>query len=58
MKKFDKEFDILSLHYETEELFKEFFCNYLSGNMKYIEKVCGKTALAVVKAEIARRNTE
>jgi hypothetical protein len=58
MKKFDKDFDILNLHYEAEEVFKEFFCNYLSGNMKYVEKVCGKVALAVVKSEIARRQTE
>jgi hypothetical protein len=58
MQKYDRDFDLLALTYETEELFKEFFCNYLSGNIKYIDKVCGKAALAVVKSEITRRTTE
>jgi hypothetical protein len=43
---------------EVAEIFKEFFCNYLSGNKQYIEKVCGKTALAIVKSELQRRQTE
>lgn len=46
------------MHFETEELFKEFFCNFLAGNIKYIEKVCGREALAVCKTEIARRQSE
>jgi len=43
------------LPYEAEEIFKEFYSNYLSGNLEYIEKVCGKAALAVVKTEVKRR---
>jgi len=37
MQKYDAEFDLEDLSYEAEEVFKEFFCNYLSGNLKYIE---------------------
>jgi hypothetical protein len=55
MQRFDKDFDLVKLHFEVEEIFKEFFCNYLNGNLKYLEKVCGKAALAVVKTELARR---
>jgi len=58
MQKYDRDFDMVDLHYECEEVFKEFFCNYLSGNTKYLEKVCGRSALAVVKTEIKRRETE
>ena len=31
MKKFDANFDLIELHYEAEEVFKEFFCNFLEG---------------------------
>ena len=33
MKKYDPDFDIMELHYEAEEIFKEFFCNFLEGNI-------------------------
>jgi hypothetical protein len=46
------------LHYEAEEVFKEFFCNYLAGHLEYLEKVCGKAGLAIVKGELKRRETE
>lgn len=42
MQKYDPEFDIQQLHFEAEEIFKEFYCNFLAGNLDYIEKVCGK----------------
>jgi len=58
MKQYDPEFDLISLSYEAEEIFKEFYCNFLSGNLEYIEKVCGKAALAISKTEIKRRVTE
>ena len=32
MKRYDAEFDMEALTYETEEIFKEFYCNYLTGN--------------------------
>ena len=52
MKRYDPEFDIEELGAEVEALFMELFCNYLNGNIQYIEKVCGLTALGVLKATI------
>jgi hypothetical protein len=36
MKKYDPDFDIIELHYEFQEIFKEFFCNFLEGNLDYL----------------------
>jgi len=36
MKKYDKDFDLENLTFEAEEIFKEFFCNYLAGNKEYL----------------------
>lgn len=36
MKKYDPEFDVLELAFEAEEVFKEFFCNFLEGNLEYL----------------------
>jgi hypothetical protein len=58
MLKYDPHFDIQELHFEAEEVFKEFFCNYLEGNMEYLTKVCGGAGLAIVKGELTRRVTE
>ena len=58
MQKYDPYFDINDLTIEAKEVFKEFFCNYLAGNLEYLEKVSGQQALAVSKAEIKRRTTE
>lgn len=58
MKRFDPEFDLYNLSYEFEEIFKEFYCNYLTGHLEYLDKICGKQALAVVKTEVKRRQTE
>lgn len=52
MKKYDADFDIEELTYEAEEIFQEFFCNYLAGNAKYMDKVCGGPALGTTKAMI------
>jgi len=41
MQKYDPTFDLQELNFEAQEIFKEFFCNYLSGNLEYLEKVCG-----------------
>jgi hypothetical protein len=43
---------------EAEEIFMEFYCNFLSGNLEYLEKVSGGTALGICKAELTRRKTE
>ena len=42
MQKYDPTFDIQELHFEAEEIFKEFYCNFLAGNLEYLEKVCGR----------------
>mmetsp|Transcript_881 Transcript_881/g.916 ORF Transcript_881/g.916 Transcript_881/m.916 type:complete len:173 (+) Transcript_881:425-943(+) len=58
MQKYDKDFELYDLTYEVEEIFKEFFCNYLSGNLPYLEKTSGGPALAIVKSELKTRETE
>ena len=58
MKLYDPEFDINELPFESEEVFKEFFCNFLAGNQEYLEKVSSGQALAIAKAEFKRRKTE
>lgn len=58
MQEYDPDFDIEELCFESEEVFKEFFCNYLAGNLKYIEMVCGNTALALTKSSIQLREKE
>ena len=37
MKRYDPEFDFLSMQYEVEEVFREFYCNYLDGNKEYVK---------------------
>ena len=46
------------LQFEAEEIFKEFFCNFLSGNVEYLEKVASGQALAVTKSDVKVRRTE
>eukprot|EP00347_Sterkiella_histriomuscorum_P003414 403364389 len=58
MQKYDPEFDLNNLAAEFQEIFKEFYCNYLSDNVEYLEKVCGNAGLAVTKSEVKRRQTE
>ena len=58
MKKYDPDFDILELTFEAEEVFKEFYCNFLEGNLEYLSKVCGMAGLAIVKGDLKRREVE
>lgn len=58
MRKYDQKFDLQDLNIEFQEIFKEFFCNYLSGNVEYLEKVCGGPGLAITKGECKRREAE
>ena len=58
MQKYDPEFDLEELTYESQEIFQEFFCNYLTGNQEYLDMVCGQTALAVVKSSVQLREKE
>lgn len=58
MQAYDKSFDLEDLTAEVEELTKEMFCNYLSGNEAYMEKVTGNVAHAFFKAMIELRKKE
>lgn len=58
MEAFDPYFDFAELEIEVTEIFKEFYCNFLSGNLEYLETVSGGPALAICKSEIKRRTTE
>ena len=55
MEQYDPEFDLHDLEEESTEIFTEFYCNFLAGNLAYLEKVSGSTALAICKTEIKRR---
>lgn len=58
MQRYDPHFNLEELSFEAEEIFKEFFCNFLSGNVEYLEKVAGGQALAVTKSDVKVRKTE
>ena len=58
MRRYDPDFDIEQLAFEAEEVFKEFYCNYLTGNKQYIELVCGPTVSPVLKAMCELREKE
>ena len=58
MQEYDQDFDIEDLTHEVEELTKEFFCNYLTGNQEYIDTVMGGPAHSFCKAMIELRLKE
>jgi len=58
MKKYDPEFDFEELEVEALEIFREFYCNFLTGNKEYLGLVCGGTAGALCKAHIELREKE
>ena len=58
MEAYDPYFDFDELEIEATEFFKEFYCNFLSGNLDYLETVSAGPALAICKTEIKRRATE
>lgn len=58
MQQYDPYFDFEELEVEATDIFAEFYCNFLSGNLEYLEKVAGGVALAVCKAEFKRREVE
>jgi hypothetical protein len=58
MQAYDKDFDIEDLTAEVEELGKEMFCNYFTGNQAYMDKITGGTAAAFFKAMIELRKKE
>lgn len=58
MKLYDADFDLENLAFECEEVFKEFYCNFLAGNKTYIELVCEGTVASLLKALIELREKE
>jgi len=52
MQAYDPYFDFEELEYEATEVFQEFYCNFLAGNLEYLQKVSAGTALAVCKGDI------
>ena len=58
MEAYDPYFQFEDLETEATEIFKEFYCNFLSGNLEYLGTVSGGPALAICKGEIKRRATE
>ena len=58
MQKYDPEFDLEDLTDEAEEIFKEFYCNFLTGNAEYLDMVCGGTAGALTKSHVEVRAKE
>lgn len=57
MKRYDPEFDFLSMHYEVEEVFREFYCNYLDGNKEYVKYLTTGEA-TIMQALIELREKE
>ena len=58
MQAYDPYFDFNDLEIEAKDIFQEFYCNFLAGNLEFLEKVAGGVALAICKAEIKRRKDE
>ena len=50
MQRYDPDFDLEELRDEAQEIFQEFYCNFLSGNTEYLDMVAGGTAGALCKA--------
>jgi hypothetical protein len=55
MQAFDPYFDLDELESEATEIFQEFYCNFLAGNLEYLEKVSGGEGLAICKGDIEVR---
>jgi hypothetical protein len=58
MQNYDASFELTDLDYEVKELGRELFCNFLSGNVEYMDKVSGGTAHAWFIAMIELRKKE
>ena len=55
MQAYDPYFDFDELEVEAREIFKEFYCNFLAGNLDYLNQVSAGPALAICKAEFRGR---
>jgi hypothetical protein len=45
------------LEQEASDIFAEFYCNFLSGNLDYLQEVSGGVALGKCKADFQNRVT-
>lgn len=52
MELYDPDFDLHELEKEAGEIFREFYCNFLAGNLEFLGKVSGGMALALCKAHV------
>jgi len=55
MQAFDPDFDLNELENEAGDIFAEFYCNFLSGNLDYLKEVSGGVALGKCKADFTNR---
>jgi len=55
MQQYDPTFDFNELEVEAGDIFAEFYCNFLAGNLAYLEEVSGGVALGKCKAELEQR---
>lgn len=58
MEAYDPDFDLHDLEKEAGEIFREFYCNFLSGNIEFLDKVSAGPALALCKAHVKLRATD
>lgn len=52
MEAYDPTFDFNELEAEAGDIFAEFYCNFLAGNMEYLKVVSGGVALGKCKADL------
>lgn len=57
-RRYDADFELENLTFEAEEIFKEFYCNFLAGNKDFLDLVCGDAVLPLCKAWIDIRTKE
>ena len=58
MQAYDPYFSFDELEVEAREIFKEFYCNFLTGNLEYVSEISSGPALAICKAEFKLREQE
>ena len=52
---YDPDFDLHELEKEAGDIYLEFYCNFLAGNLEFLDKVSAGTALALCKAHVKLR---
>ena len=57
MRKFDPDFELWYMEEEAKVIFEDCFNQYLNGEMRKIEKVCGEAALGYFKVKLKLRDT-